>query len=303
MEGLEAFREATTARIGPDADPWLASLDGFVETLRSQWRLVFGGAYPRGAIGWTIKATRDEAEPVVLKVSYPDGWFQEETAALAAWDGRGVVRLLASDPNGAQLLERAEPGTPLLEEPDEDRALDLAAGVLEELWIDDPGGITSVAEEAVEWARTMPGRLHLAGGPLERSLVDAAAALIRDLAPSQPEQRLLHGDLHLGNVLAADREPWLAIDPKPLVGERAFDVTALIRDKQEDLVADPLDGRRTVQRRFDRLSERFGLDRERLKGWSVAVMTDYALWCFEVGDRGCGERQAQVARMLQDLRV
>jgi streptomycin 6-kinase len=302
VQGLEDFRAVTSARLGADAEPWLATLDGFIQTLRARWGLDLGEPYERGEIGWTVRATRDR-EPVVLKITFPDGWFDEETAALTAWSGDGAVRLLGSDENGAQLLERAEPGTSLLEEEDEDSALQVAAGIMERLWLPDPGSITPVADEVTEWARTMPGRHHLIGRPFERTMVDEAVAVLRDLAASPTERFLLHGDLHLGNVLAAEREPWLAIDPKPLIGERAFDVAALIRDKQEGLVEDPAAGRLRVQHRFDLLAERFDLDRDRLKGWSVGIMTDYALWCFEVGDTECGERQAEVARMLRDLQV
>jgi streptomycin 6-kinase len=303
VDDLAAFREATAARLGAEADGWLATLDGYLETLRARWDLELGEPYPPGAIGWTLRVTRGGAEPAVLKVTFPDAWFVEEMRALGAWDGDGAVRLLEWDQNGGALMERAEPGVSMLHRPDNDETLGRAADVLERLWIPDPGGLATVTEETLEWARTMPGRHTLMGRPFDRSMIDVAVALIRDLATSQTERYLLHGDLHAGNLVSAERAPWLAIDPKPLVGERAFDVTALIRDRQEDLVADRLDGVRTLRRRFDLLTERFSLDRERVKGWSIATMTDYALWCFEAGDRETGERQAEVARMLTELRT
>jgi streptomycin 6-kinase len=200
-------------------------------------------------------------------------------------------------------LERAVPGTSLLDEPDEDRAMLLAADLLERLWIPDPEDIDTVADEVARWANTLPGRNRAEGGPIDEELIDEASALLRELASSQKETVLLHGDLHLGNVLAAQREPWLAIDPKPLVGEREFDVTALIRDKQEELVADVDAGQERVQHRFDLLSDRLACDRERLKGWSVAIMVDYALWCFETDDREWGINQVATARMLQHMRT
>lgn len=301
---LSEFAEWTRARVGPDAEPWLEVLPALIDELTAAWQLDdLGEPYTGGYIGYTVPATRAGSEPLVLKVSYPDGWFAEEVAALTRWNGVGAVRLIEHDPRGAQLLERAEPGTPLLDEADEDAALETAAEVLETLWVPDPGGITAVATETLQWAASMPRRHDEADRPFERVLVHEAMEGIRMLVPTQPEKVLLHGDLHMGNVLAASRRPWLAVDPKPLIGERAFDVTALIRDKRDELVADTDAGRERVQRRFDLLCERLRLDRKRVKAWSVAIMVAYALGDWAEGYLDEGRQQIEVARMLLDLRL
>jgi streptomycin 6-kinase len=302
-DAFERFVTTTRARIGSDALPWLADVQRLIDELSERWELSIGEPLPGGVIGYTVGAVRGGATPVVLKISYPDGWFAEETAALVHWDGNGAIELIDHDPRGAQLLERAEPGTSLLEMADEDAALGLAADQLERLWIPDPGGITSLASEVARWASTMAARHDEQGPPFERALVHEAVGLIRDLSPRQHEQVLLHGDLHLGNVLAAEREPWLVIDPKPLIGEREFDAIALVRDKGEELAAEPEAGGERVQRRFDLLCERLQLDRGRVKGWAVAVAIDYALWDFEVGDHQTGEQEIAVARLLRGLRA
>jgi streptomycin 6-kinase len=103
-------------------------------------------------------------------------------------------------------------------------------------------------------------------------------------------------------VLSAGREPWLAIAPKPLVGDRVFDVTALIRDAAENLVGDA-DARTRLQRRFDALTERLSCDRERSRAWSVAVTTDHALSCCEEGLRDIGARDLSLAELLRGLRA
>jgi len=275
----------------------------FLADLIERWELELGDQLSDDDSNtWAAAATRAGAEPVVLRVGDPSGWFAEEVRSLLQWDGNGAVLLIDHDPRGAVLLERAVPGTSLLHEPDEDHAMLLAAGLLERLWIPGPEDIDTVTDEVERWVDTLPERNQGAGGPIDDDLVKEACGLLRDLAPTQRESVLLHGDLHLGNVLAAQREPWLAIDPKPLVGEREFDVTALIRDKQEELVADVDAGLERVQHRFDLLSERLACDRERLKSWSVAIMVDYALWCFETDDREWGINQVATARMLQALR-
>ncbi len=306
IDPFSTFAASTRARLGDGVDDWLAGLSGLIAELADRWELRLGEPFVEGHIGYTVTAVRSGVAPVVLKVSYPDGWFPEEVAALARWDGDSAVELIDHDPRGAMLLERAVPGTTLLEDPDEDRAMQLAADVLQRLWRADPTGMTPVATEVGGWTETLLDRNASLGRPLPSDLADEAVTLLRDLAGDPREALLLHGDLHLGNVLAAEREPWLAIDPKPLVGDREFDVTALIRDTQPALVEDP-EAPRRLQRRFDLLADRLSCDRERLKGWSVAIMADYALSCFEGDareeDRADGRMQVAVAELLRGLRV
>jgi streptomycin 6-kinase len=106
------------------------------------------------------------------------------------------------------------------------------------------------------------------GKPFERSLIERAVEAVQELVPTQGELVVVHQDFHGGNVLRSEREPWLAIDPKPLVGERAFDAASLLRDRREELIRDPVPGER-VRRRLDRLTAELELDRERLRRWGI----------------------------------
>jgi streptomycin 6-kinase len=303
-DAYATFIASTRARVGEGVEDWLAGLSDLIDELTERWELRLGEPFGGGYIGYTVAATRAGTEPVVLKVTYPDGWFPEEVAALLTWDGNGAVEVVDHDPRGAMLLERAVPGTTLLEDRYEDRALRLASGVLERLWVPDPGGITSATTEVGRWVDTLVDRNEALDRPVPADLADEAAGLLRELVDDPREALLLHGDLHLGNVLAAKREPWLAIDPKPLIGDREFDVTALIRDKQPELVEDE-DAPAKLQHRFDLLAERLSCDRERLRGWSVGIMTDYALSCFEGDepDHDAGRMQAAVAQLLRGLQT
>lgn len=100
-------------------------------------------------------------------------------------------------------------------------------------------------------------------------LLDQAVDFLRQAGPTQRELVVVHQDFHGGNVLRAEREPWLAIDPKPLVGEREFDTASLLRDRRRELASDPNPGR-TVRRRLDQLATELDLDRERMRGWGIA---------------------------------
>jgi streptomycin 6-kinase len=178
-----------------------------------------------------------------------------EAEALEHYAGRGAVRLLDREGH-TLLLERCEPGTSLWELP-EDAANPLAAGVLAQLWRPAPSGhpFRTLAGEAARWAEEL-------GRDAAELVVTAAAELAAELGPSQREQVVLHQDLHQGNILLSARGP-LAIDPKPLVGEREFDLASLIRDRR--FAFEPA----LPRRRLDFYAAELGLDRERARGWAI----------------------------------
>ena len=181
-------------------------------------------------------------------------------------EGRGAVRLLARDEaRSALLVERCVPGTPLWAEADEERANGIAAEVLHRIWsarvADHPFRL--LTDVAAGWEESIPAAWDRLGRPIERSLLDLALSSLRDLRSSQPEDVILHQDFHGGNLLTAEREPWLAIDPKPLVGEREFSLAPIIRSVELG------HSRTAVVERLDRLSTELGLDRERARGWAL----------------------------------
>lgn len=219
-----------------------------------------------------------DGSEAVLKVNFPESENEHEADALASWDGRGAVRLLAQDTKRrALLVERCLPGTAAWEL-EEDEANEIAAGVLLQLREAPPGEVfRSLADEAERWAESLPATWEEAGRPFDRALLDEAVDFMRTV-PAPEEAVLLHQDLHGGNVLRSERG-WLAIDPKPLVGERAFDVASLLRDRREELVRDP-EAEARIRRRLDFFSDRLELDRDRVRGWGIA----HALaWGFEGG--------------------
>lgn len=235
-----------------------------------RWSLTLGEPYVQGAAGYTTRAALADGTPVVLKLAHPHRESEHEADALEFWDGEGAVRLLGRDETGyVLLLERCEPGTPL-SELDADAALDVLIGLLPRLWCPAGEPFHTLADEAAWWAAYVPNQQH------DARLRDAALAAIRDLAPTQGEQVLLHQDLHAENVLAAQREPWLVIDPKPLVGEREFAVAPIVRSFEIG------HSKRDVLHRFDRLTAELDLDRERARGWAIAQTV---AWAFEYHPR------------------
>jgi streptomycin 6-kinase len=205
----------------------------------------------------------------VLKIPVDDDVESvHEPDALRSWDGRGAVRLIDRDPESrAYLIERCVPGTPLGRAYD-DQALEAIASALERLWRAPSDDVEwrRIDEVAERWIEELPQDRERHGRTYEQRLLDEALDALRTLPPSQERLVLCHQDLHGGNLLQAEREPWLAIDSKPIVAEPAYDAVPAVRDLDAE-------GRITIaqlRRRLDFLSERLELDRERIRLWGLA---------------------------------
>ena len=242
-----------------------------VEEARERWGLVLGPPYAAGAGGYAAPAELPDGTPAVLKVIHPHRESAHEADALARWDGDGAVRLLDRTDDGlAVLIERCRPGTPLSAAGPE-TALAVLTGLLPRLWLPAAPPFHTLADEADWWMSYLADDWEAAGRPFERRLVDAAVEALTALAPTQGEQVLLHQDLHGDNVLAAEREPWLVIDPKPLAGEREFAVAPIVRSSELG------HSRRAVLGRLDRLTSELGLDRDRARGWTIGQTVAWAV--------------------------
>ena len=259
---------------------WLAEVQGIVVDLAARWDLRLGPPFEGGCVAWVAPAERADGTRVVLKVSFIDEETRHEADALALWDGQGAVRLLDAEPQrGALLLEQLQPGTSLVDHPDLEAAVSIACGVLRRLWRPLPAGhpFALVRDLARRWTRELPEAWERLGQPFERSLVDEAVARCAEFAKAG-ELVLVNRDFHLGNVLAAEREPWLAIDPKPLAGERAFDTGHLLRsslDQRPDQVA--------VDHLIGQLAAELDVDAGRVRAWALVRSVDDALWGLEAG--------------------
>ena len=218
-----------------------------------------------------LPATTLDGTNVVLKIQWPHRESEHEVEALEAWEGNGAVMLLDHDAEAhAMLLERCVPGSHL-STLDEDEALDVLIGLLPRLWVPVDTPIGTLAEEAAWWHENLVQWSEGAGHPFSEPLLDAALEALRELPASQGDQVLLHQDLHPDNVLEAKREPWLVIDPKPLVGEREFSVAPIVRAYELD------HGEWSVRGRLDRLTAELGLDRERARLWAIAQTVAWAV--------------------------
>jgi streptomycin 6-kinase len=280
------------ARHMADLDPehgraWVAQLPELVAELAERWSLDVGAPFASLTYNWVAPATRADGTRAVLKLGLPGSDIVHELAALRCFDGHGMVRLLEADAERhAMLLERLEPGTMLEALSDDDEATRCTARVMQALWTPAPQehSFPTTARWGLGFERL---RAHFNGatGPLPRRLVEEAETLYRELTASQAEPVLLHGDLHHMNILRAERAPWLAIDPKGVVGEPAYETGALLRNPTPRVLAHP-DPVPLAARRIAILAEELGFERSRIRGWALAQAVLSAWWSIE--DEGYG---------------
>ncbi|MFF7181837.1 aminoglycoside phosphotransferase family protein [Streptomyces sp. NPDC008121] len=272
---------------------FVAALPGRAEEFLDRWGLRLTGPSMYGVASWVLPVTRvSDGTPAALKLQLLDEESAGEPVALRAWDGSGAVRLLAEDPGtGTMLLERLDEGRHLSASGDVRGAVGVLAGLLARLVaVPAPEGLRGLGEIAARMVAAAPeaaARL----GPEDAALVRDCAAAVREVL-GEPGDRLLHWDLHYDNILAAEREPWLAIDPKPLAGDPGFELLPALTDLWE---ADPSAGTRW---RFDLLTERLGLDRGRARAWTLGRVLQNALWDVADGEPALDPDQVSIARTL-----
>ncbi|MFF9899744.1 MULTISPECIES: aminoglycoside phosphotransferase family protein [Streptomyces] len=264
-----------------DTDDWLRRLPELAEEAVARRDLTVERVQvPGGRSSLVVLVRLADGTPAVLKLVPPRSRPAGERAALAHWGGLGAARLL--DPaagDGALLLERLQRDVSVRSLPEAKSMLE-AAGTLRRLWVAPPGGhrFETVAERTGRQAEAM----RACPDPDAAPLVEAALAVRDELLSGAPEERLLHGTFRQSKVLAGERVPWLAVGPDPVVGECAFDLARLVRDRVEDLIATP-SGAAVTRRRIKRLAESLDVDQERLRGWTLFRAVESGVRALRVG--------------------
>jgi streptomycin 6-kinase len=257
-------RLAAICRKTPERAAWLARLPAAVGHLERRWSVTLGDPFDNEetSCAWVAPVVLADGVPAVLKLGMPHMEGEHEIAGLRFWNGGPMVRLLEADDDlGAMLLERCEPGTALRSASAFEQDL-VIARLLRRVWRQPvaPHSFRPLSVMTVQWRdETLAAAEHWP----DPGLVREGLRLLRDLPQSATDDVLLATDLHAGNVLRAQREPWLAIDPKPFVGEPAYDATQHLLNGKARLRSDP-DG--TIRRFADLL----GVDFERVRLWMFA---------------------------------
>lgn len=273
---------------GPAGHAFITALPDLAQSFLDRWQLRLDGPSMHGVSALVLPVTTADGANAVLKLQILDEESAGEPVALRLWNGDHAVRLLRHDePTGTMLLERLDPTRMLSHLDDVHEAVLVIADLLTHLTaLPAPTDIRRLDDIAHAMLEQTPRALeHVPDRADRRLIADCAAALSEVVA--EPGDRLLHWDLHYENVLAADRAPWLAIDPKPLAGDPGFELLPAIADRY-----DPAD----VHWRFDALTAT--LDRDRARAWTLARVLQDCLWEIEDG-RPPDPRRLETARLLR----
>ncbi len=255
---------AARCRKGPKRAAWLERLPDTIRDLERRWSLTVEAPFDgkEATCSWVAPAALADGTSAVLKLGMPHMEGEHEISGLRFWDGNPTVRLIEADDDlGAMLLERGEPGTLLRElpEPEQDTVI---AGLLRRLWRrpSEPHPFRPLSDLMAHWSRETQANAER--WP-DAGIVREGLRLFTELPRSAPAEVLLATDLHAGNVVRAQREPWLVIDPKPFIGDAAYDATQHLLNCEVRLRSDP---DRTIRHFADLL----GVDHERVRLWTFA---------------------------------
>lgn len=297
----EDFVRAIVEVHGANGRVWLDRLPEVLAACERQWNIAIGPPFAGLSYNYVAPAVSAGGTPVVVKACAPTGEFTAESEALRLYDGRGAARLLEVDhERQVMLLERLQPGTMLSTVEGDEEATAIAAGVMRALWRPLPADhpFPTITQWGQGFARL---RQHYGGGtgPFPPALVARAERLFAALDASAAAPVVLHGDLHHLNILAAGARGWLAIDPKGLAGEPAYEIGAYLRNGLPEPLPNP-EAARLTTRRVDQLADELGVDRARVQGWGLAQAVLSAWWSVE--DHGYGwEPMVALAEMLAAL--
>jgi len=280
---------------GDEWAAWVSAVPRLVHDLLGEWTLVPDGAPMHGHTALVVPVIADGGR-AVLKIARPDDEGQHEILSLQTWHGHGAVRLLRADPHrNAMLLERLQAdltAVPVLD------ACEIVAGLYGRLHVAAPPQLVQLTTYVAGWTDSLERLPRQA--PLPHRIVEQAVHLGRAFADdSDSAGRLIHTDLHFENVLAADREPWLAIDPNPVSGDPHYEVAPMLWNRWDEVVATG-DVRTAVRRRFHTVVDVAGLDEDRARDWVVVREAHNAMWAMQDGDHDRVTTAVAIIKAVQD---
>jgi streptomycin 6-kinase len=281
---------------GDEGRAWVAALPSLAAAYLERWELRPDGPPRHGMVALVLPVLRPDGTKAVLKLQHLDEEHQGEGEALRAWAGDGAVLVYDEGPE-ALLLERLDEDRPLTTMADPDAACGVIASLLVRLHSHPaPSGVRPLSEVVSGMLAAVPQTLQGMSSPDERAALAYWASALSDAA-ALPGDSLLHWDLHFDNVLAGSREPWLAIDPKPLRGDPGFDLLPALHNRWDEIVACG-DVARAVRRRFDIMVEILALPRDRAVAWTLGRVLQNSIWEIADGSHTLDPIQLAIAAAL-----
>jgi streptomycin 6-kinase len=286
MEALSSdFTNRVVATFGLSGRRWLHQLPDLLARCEQRWSLRLEEPFCPLTYNYVAPGRGPDNTAIVLKAGVPNKELATEIAALNHFRGHGAVKLRDSDADqGVLLLDRVMPGNSLLSDWTSDKSTEIAAAVMRELHRPPPEGHTfpAVANWGEGFARLRSG-FQGGTGPFPAELVERAERNFGDLAASMERVVVLHGDLHHWNIISDGEDDWLAIDPKGVLGEPAYEVGAWLRNPFPMVYEGP-NVLQLIERRLDRFAEILSFDRSRMAGWAFSQGVLSAWWAYEDGE-------------------
>lgn len=261
------------ANRGPQWQGWVDGLPRLLQAQLAEWDILPQGAPTHGSCSIVVPVATRDGVSAMLKVGFPDQESEHEHLALRRWSGQGAVRLLRAEPHRrAMLLEQLLPRN--LNELWDVEACEIVATLYGRIHVPALPQLRSLTDSVERWTRGLAALPRNA--PVPRRLVEQAISLGEEFAADVASTgTLIHGDLHYENVLAADRDAWLTIDPKPLNGDPHFEIAPMLWNRWAELSGYVREG---VRRRFYALVDVAGLDADRARAWVIVRMMYNAMW-------------------------
>ncbi len=281
---------------GDEGAEWLRDLSALLDDYAARWRLEPLAPFAGLTYNYVTRVRRADGSIAVLKAGVPGDEFRASIEFLRLCDGDGAVELFDADAERCvMLMELALPGEPLARLEDDDAATAIAADVMREFWR--PAPAAHPFPTVQRWMRAFSHVREMfdgGSGPIPEALLARAEELARDLLASAPYERLMHGDLHHDNIVSAQREPWLVIDPKGLVGDPGYETGPFLNNPygRMETWADPA---RQLRRRAEILAERLDYPAERILAWGFTQAVLSAAWHIEDGSDRYGDALAHAA--------
>lgn len=286
---------------GSDGMRWLAQLPALVAECAQRWSLRVLPPFPVESYSYVAPVICAGGEPAVLKVGVPGYELSCQVEALRHWDGSGICRLLATDAEkGCLLMERVLPGEPLKTILDDETVTRVVLEVMQRLW--KPAPAQGAFPSLTGWfgdLRKLRARFNGEFGPFPRAMIERAESRYAELTGDGSASMLIHGDMNWGNILRGQRQPWLAIDPKGVVGDPLYDVATFLNDPPEGLAR--LELRRLFERRVAQVAESLGVSREQVKGWGQAHCVLAGYWTYEDHNGQGWEEVFEMARIYDEI--
>jgi streptomycin 6-kinase len=285
------------AHIDDAARRWVQALPETAAGYLDRWQLTVDGTPMHGAASLVLPVRRTTGEPAILKLQPRTDENEGEALALRTWNADDVVHVLEYDDETATLLlERLNPRT-LNDVPDDVEATRILTELLARIsTAEAPKELRTLEAVATEMVDDAPALIPKLEDPQQQQLAKSCTARVTELL-AEPGDRLLHWDLHYDNVMAADRAPWLVIDPKPLAGDPCFELFPALNNRWDDLLATG-DLNRAIRYRFDLMIDRLAVDRDRAVGWTLGRILQNVLWDLEGGEHAINPIQVAIAMAL-----